>query len=899
MAWFPFWQRWQQWLRSRHYGRTAIDSRYAIAEACVIGFVSALAALVIKSGVNWLGSSRLSLADTYGAIWVLPCFGLVFGALAGALIEQFSRPAGGGGIPQVKAALARYPIPLNWQVALVKMIGTVLVLGGGMTLGRRAPTVHIGAALAAQLSRWFPTSPEHRRQMIAAGAAAGLAAGFTTPIAGVLFVVEELMRDVSSLTLETAIVASFVGAVTSLVFQSSDLNLSHSLGNSPTVRFTAGEIPFYLLLGILAGILGVLLNRSILSLQNWQRKQNLSLVIRIGFVGLISGVAIALLPSFFRDNAGLREFVISGELSWHQVILTLVAHFVLTILAYSTDAPGGLFAPALVMGSALGYLVGEFGNHWQDQITQTTFALAGMGAFFTSVVRVPVTAIIIVFELTGNFNVVLPLMVACATSYLVAESLFPRSLYDHLLETKGIFLAEEKPDHDFLADIRAHQVMKTEVESLEQSLTLAQVLPIMSNSHHRGFPVVQGGKLVGVFTQTDLANAAQESVHIALKQIMTPNPITVDPEAPLSDVLYLLNRYQLSRLPVVEGDNKLVGIITRTDIIREEVSQLGGQIIHPPHPAYSVYQTRSPLVGEGRILLPIRDSESALVLFQIAAAIAKKQNYEIDCLQVVKVSKTQSPSVQRVQWQRQRQLMQKLERIARHQGVLLHTEIKLAYSITDTILDTIRTRHSDLLILEWQGEMPIGGQIFGVITDRLIDQAPCSLLMVKQGTNDHAYPRYLSPMAHWLMPVAGGPNIEQMLTLLPALFSLYPEENNPQLLISKVYLPRQSQRYDPFYDLKTLAERWTEQLQRPIIPIPVCSTSIADALSDLAEMRQCAAIVLGASRERLLKNVIHGNLPTQIASQTNTTVFIFRGPVDSPNEEAIVPPLAADFNPEE
>lgn len=191
--------------------------------------------------------------------------------------------------------------------------------------------------------------------------------------------------------------------------------------------------------------------------------------------------------------------------------------------------------------------------------------------------------------------------------------------------------------------------------------------------------------------------------------------------------------------------------------------------------------------------------------------------------------------------------------------------------------------------------MPIGGQIFGQITDRLIDQAPCSLLMVKQGTNDHAYPRYLSPMAHWLMPVAGGPNIEKMLNLLPALFSLYPEENNPQLLISKVYLPRQSQRYDPFYDLKNLAERWSEQLQRPIIPIPVCSTSIADALSDLAEMRECAAIVLGASREGLLKNVIHGNLPTQIASQTNTTVFIFRGPVDSPNEEAIVPPLAPDF----
>ncbi len=379
MVWSSLWQRWLNWLKSRHYGRTAIDSRYAIAEACIIGFVSALAALVIKSGVGWLGSIRLTMADTYGAIWVLPCFGLVFGGLAGVLIEQFSRPAGGGGIPQVKAALARYPIPLNWRVAVVKLLGTVLVLGSGMTLGRRAPTVHIGAALAAELSRWFPTSPEHRRQMIAAGAAAGLAAGFTTPIAGVLFVVEELMRDVSSLTLETAIVASFVGAVTSLVFQSNDLNLTHSLSNSAAIHFTASEIPFYLLLGILAGILGVLLNRAILALQQLQRQWNISLAIRIGVVGLISGVAIAILPAFFRDNAGLREFVTSGELSWNNVLLTLVAHFILTMLAYSTDAPGGLFAPALIMGSALGYLVGDFGGLWQSQITQTTFALAGMG----------------------------------------------------------------------------------------------------------------------------------------------------------------------------------------------------------------------------------------------------------------------------------------------------------------------------------------------------------------------------------------------------------------------------------------------------------------------------------------------------------------------------------------
>ncbi|MFN5515612.1 MAG: chloride channel protein, partial [Cyanobacteriota bacterium] len=172
MAWQDYGRGLAKWLRSRHYGRNATDSRYATLEAGLIGFVAALAALVIKQGISVLGGLRLQWTQSYGG-WVLPLEGLLLGALAGWLIEQFCLPAGGGGIPQVKAALARYPIPLTWRVAAVKTLGTILILGAGIPLGRRAPTVHIGAALAGELSRWLPTSPEHRRQMIAAGAAAG------------------------------------------------------------------------------------------------------------------------------------------------------------------------------------------------------------------------------------------------------------------------------------------------------------------------------------------------------------------------------------------------------------------------------------------------------------------------------------------------------------------------------------------------------------------------------------------------------------------------------------------------------------------------------------------------------------------------------------------------------
>ena len=862
------------WFKSRHFGRNSIDSRYALLEACIIGVFSAIAALIIKEGVGWLGGWRLQAAQNYGAGWVLPLAGLGFGWLAGWIIERFAPSAAGGGIPQVKAALARYPIELSGKVALAKLVGTVLILGGGFTLGRRAPTVHIGAALAAQLSSWLPTSPEHRRQMIAAGAAAGLAAGFTTPIAGVLFVVEELMRDVSGLTLETAIAASFVGAVVSLFLQTTNLNLSHSLAQGLSIQFSVTEIPWYIFLGILAGALGALFNRGILWAKIIHHRLNLSMAWRVGLTGLISGGIIALMPTFFRDNAALKDFVMLGEITWQNTLLAFVAHFFLTMMAYSSDAPGGLFAPALIMGSALGHLIGVLGSVISNHETSVTYALAGMGAFFTGVVRVPVTAIVIVFELTGNFNVVLPLMVSCAVSYIVAESIFKRSLYEHLLEAKGISLTDENPNRDFLLTLNASQVMQTQVESLPSDLTLAEVLPLMSRSHHRGFPVVEGGKLVGVFTQTDLANAAQRSGKTLLREIMTAKPITVTPDAPLSDVLYLLNRYKLSRLPVIRG-TKLVGIITRTDIIREEATQLGGGLTVKPSLSYIAYQTRAPSTGEGRILLPLSNPQTAPALFQIAAAIAQDKHYEIDCLQVLSVPKHRLPSEISIPIQDNRKLLQRIERLARHRHLSVHTQIQFAHNIADTILETIRERQVDILVMGWKGTTSSKEAIFGNVVDILIDKAPCNVILIKLGKSSTAYPKGLHQKATWLIPMAGGPNIQRSLEFLPGLLSLYNHKDSPELLLSKVYLGKnKSQDYS---DLNQATKLLKNQLSRPIRSIPLCSQSVVDAVVSLAESQHCDVILLGASREGLLQNVIHGNIPTMIASQVKSTVILVRG----------------------
>ena len=255
------------------------------------------------------------------------------------------------------------------------------------------------------------------------------------------------------------------------------------------------------MLGILAGILGGIFNRSIIKGMEYGRRLPLPMPLRIGLAGLISGIVVAWLPPFFQDNAGLRELLIAGQFTWQTTALVFVAQFCLTILAYSAGAPGGLFAPALVLGSALGYLVGIAEVALIGSESPYTFALAGMGAFFTAVVRVPITAIVIIFEMTADFNLVLPLMIASAVAYIVAESFSQGSLYEHLLGASGIKLTEENIHNDFMQDLTADDVMQSQVETLPSNLTLLEVVKAMSKSHHRGFPVVENDKLVGIITQ--------------------------------------------------------------------------------------------------------------------------------------------------------------------------------------------------------------------------------------------------------------------------------------------------------------------------------------------------------------------------------------------------------------
>jgi chloride channel protein, CIC family len=529
-----------------------------------------------------------------------------------------------------------------------------------------------------------------------------------------------------------------------------------------------------------------------------------------------------------------------------------------------------------VLGSSFGYLF-AYGVTFVEQLMPfelgaaagtdftSTFALTGMAALFSAVTRGPITAIVIVFEMTGDFNLILPLMIGSVTAYWVGESLQSGSIYKYMLALKGIKLETIAPPDSKLASLKASDIMQRQVQSLPADATIEQAKVIFNRSHHRGFPVTQGGALIGIVTQSDLTrNPLLADATTVIREIMTANPVTLRPHDSLGQVLYLLNRYQISRLPVVDR-HKLVGIITRADIIRVEAEQLtgDGQPDRPAiEPSYLVYQTREPAIGVGRLLVPIANPVTAEPLLRIAATIAQAQHYELECIQIIQIPSHQSPGETPVSMFASRALTDRAMQIGQTYGISVHIQIRVAHSVADTVLEIIRERHIDLLLMGWSG-VNSPGFVFGNVVDTLVQRVNCRMLLVKLAAGDAAFER-------WLVPTAGGPNSRQALRLLPALLGL---GVSPEIYLCHV---ARSDVDDAAAALNPAITLLQQRVDVPIEMITVQQSAVAAAIVDLAGQYDCDVIVVGATRSGMLQQVMQGNIPEEIARRCDCTVILVR-----------------------
>lgn len=406
----------------------------------VLGLVVGLVAVAFQfalAGAESLrerSSSALHAFPAWG--WaVMPVVCGLGGGLSAWLVARFEPDAAGSGIPHVKALLLRLRTLRPWRLIAVKFFGGVVSVGSGLSLGREGPTVQMGAALSDALGRKMGLSRDAAR-LLACGAGAGVAGAFNAPLAGFIFVIEELRREMSPRT--------YAGALTAAL--TADIVSRRLVSELPSFRVENlnplpwSVLPVVLFIALTGGLCGAAFNRALLTgLEAAARFRLAPRWALAAFAGAAIGLGMWWLPEVAGGGHATAERVLIGNLASAPVVFLaglLVAKFLATVLSYASAAPGGIFAPMLLMGALLGTVVAKIGAIWFPSLTdaQTALAVLGMVAWFTGAVQAPLTAIVLILEMTGEHHMLFWLALSGLVAQLTAELVGGRPLYDALLE---------------------------------------------------------------------------------------------------------------------------------------------------------------------------------------------------------------------------------------------------------------------------------------------------------------------------------------------------------------------------------------------------------------------------------------------------------------------------------
>lgn len=404
--------------------------------AALVGLCAGIVAVLFRGALSEMDIVRNSLIEKtqtqplWG--WIFPILFAMGGTVLSLfLVRRYAPETKGSGIPHLEAVLQRLR-DLEWSRVLpVKFFGGIIAIGSGLTLGREGPTVQMGGAIGDAISRALKVSPRERLTLIAAGAGAGLAAAFNAPLSGLVFVLEEVQRDFHPIVFGTAFLAAAVATVVAQL--GADPFPVFSVSMYPTPPLTA--LPAFAILGIVAGLLGVAFNKSLVaSLDFYGRMKNkyIAAAITGGLIGLIGWFA----PMAIGSGHPLAEMTLAGKVALTAIPLWLLVRFALTVSSYGTGVPGGIFAPLLVIGALIGLAVGQVTQMIAPSSVPVpaVFAVVGMAAYFTAIVRAPLTGVVLIIEMTGNYEQMLPLLVSCFFAYAIAEALKDLPIYEVLLE---------------------------------------------------------------------------------------------------------------------------------------------------------------------------------------------------------------------------------------------------------------------------------------------------------------------------------------------------------------------------------------------------------------------------------------------------------------------------------
>ena len=423
--------------------------------AAVVGTLAGLIGVAFEKSVNWVQNLRIGalveVADHWFLVWPLAFILSALLAMVGYfLVRRFAPEAGGSGIPEIEGALEELRPVRWWRVLPVKFIGGMGTLGAGMVLGREGPMVQLGGNLGRMVVDVFRMrSPEARHTLLATGAAAGLSAAFNAPLAGILFIIEE-MRPQFRYNL-ISIKAVFTGVImATIVFRifNGDKAVIEvgKLSNAPV-----NTLWLYLILGMIFGCVGPLFNTLVLRTQDmFQRLHGGNIkkwVLIGGLIGGSCGVLGLIQPAASGGGFNLIPIAAAGNFSVGLLLFIFIARVITTLLCFSSGAPGGIFAPMLALGTLLGTAFGMAATPLFPayHLDAGTFAIAGMGALLAASVRAPLTGIVLVLEMTDNYQLILPMIITCLGATLLAQFLGGKPLYSTILQRT---LAKQKAEQE-------------------------------------------------------------------------------------------------------------------------------------------------------------------------------------------------------------------------------------------------------------------------------------------------------------------------------------------------------------------------------------------------------------------------------------------------------------------
>ncbi len=534
--------------------------------ALVIG---ALTGLAVVAFILLTERAGMRLYPVGGARWrriVFPVGGSLF---IGYLLYRYFPNARGSGVPQTKAALFAGGGRITMRTVVGKFFCTSATLASGIPLGREGPSVQVGAGLASVLGRRLGLRPEKVKALLPVGAAAAVAAAFNTPLAAVLFSLEEIVGDLHAPVLGSVVLAS----------ATSWMVLRLLLGNHPLFKVPQYqlvhplEFAFYAILGVAGGLVSVVFTKLLLGIRAYFQTFPRSTVwFQPAAGGLLVGLMGWFVPQVLGVGYGYVGDVLNGNMGLDLMLLLLVLKLFAVTTSYSSGNAGGIFGPSLFIGAMLGGAIGTEAHRLLPAYTATAgaYALVGMGAVFAGVVRAPMTSVLMIFEMTQDYAVIVPLMIANLVSLFISSRLQRQPIYEALAVQDGIHLPKHEARHGH-RDRQVTRVMRAATELLSSELTVKEALEQIRASEFQTWLVTDRRGVIGVIDLATLHREAAEGAHEQrLAELMDglvfPHLHT---DQGLDLALERMGENQLEILPVVSRADvhKLEGIVTLRDVL--------------------------------------------------------------------------------------------------------------------------------------------------------------------------------------------------------------------------------------------------------------------------------------------------------------------------------------------